>query len=213
MSKQSIGIIGAGKLGTVLGNLLVQAGYPVYISGSGAVEKIALTIEILVPNAIPTTTQELAQKADIIILALPLSKYRTLNPEILADKLVIDAMNYWWETDGTAEVYSDESKSSSERVQEYLTQSRVIKAFNHVGYHDLADDVHAENRKAILLAGNNEPDLETTAQLIEDCGFTALSLGSLEKGRILEPGWELFGASVGIDKAKELISKSLEKLT
>src|SRR5690625_3365450 len=128
-----IGILGAGKLGVSLGQLARQADYPVGIAASGSAEKIELTVEVLVPGAKAYTSEELTQIADIIILALPLSKYRQIDSERLKDKLVIDAMNYWWEVDGTDQVFSDENFSSSERVQQYFDKSIVVKAFNHMG--------------------------------------------------------------------------------
>jgi predicted dinucleotide-binding enzyme len=215
MTKPTIGIIGAGKLGTVLGNLAIQAGYSVYISGSGGVEKIELTIEILVPGAIPTTTEELTKHADVIILALPLSKYQQINPRTLEGKLLIDAMNYWWETDGKDEVYSDETKSSSERVQDYFSKSKVVKAFNHVGYHALVDDARIgtkENRKAVLIAGDDEATLEVVAKIVDDFGFTPLSAGALKNGVILEPTWKLFGACLSLEESRKIMEESLKTI-
>lgn len=215
MTKPTIGIIGAGKLGTSLGKLLVEAGYPVLISGSESADKIQLIIEILVPGAQALTTPEVIQQADIVILALPLSKYRQIDPVLLENKTVIDAMNYWWEVDGVDVVYSDAQQSSSERVQAYFESSRVVKAFNHIGYHSLSDEARPdtqENRKAVLIAGDYQEEADEVAMIVDDIGFTPLYIGELKRGVILESGSPLFGASLGVDNAQKVVESSLKEL-
>lgn len=132
---KNVGILGAGKVGIVLTQLALKAGYHVRISGSGSVEKIAMTIETLVPGAVPATNQGVVAKSDLIILAIPLSRYKNIKSKLLKGKLVIDAMNYWWETDGIREEVLDPSSTSSEQVQQYFNKSTVVimDKFDH-GY-------------------------------------------------------------------------------
>lgn len=197
---KKIGIIGAGKVGIVLAQLALAAGYAVDISGSGASEKIAMTVNVLAPGAIAMTTKEVVMRNDVIILALPLSKFKQLDPNLFTDKLVLDAMNYWWETDGQHAEFLDPHLGTSELVQAYFKQSVVVKAFNHMGYHDLYDEatviVGQKIKKALALASDDKKASEQVAQIVSDFGFEPLLLASLHEGIKLQPGITTFGANL-----------------
>jgi len=210
---QTIGILGAGKLGTTLAQLARKAGYEVYISGSGDPQKIALTIEVLVPGARAASSAEAARNADIVILALPLSKFRDLPVTQLSGKLVIDAMNYWWEVDGDRNDFITEGLPSSSAVQAFLHDSRVVKALNHMSYHDLYDEPKprgAEGRKAIAIAGDNDSDTQTVATFVDSLGFDPLIIGTLHEGRKLEAGTNVFGADVPRAELTRLVAAQSE---
>jgi predicted dinucleotide-binding enzyme len=97
-------------------------------------------------------------------------------------------------------------------VQEFLSQSTVIKALNHMGYWDLQREPRApgeKDRKAIALAGDDMPAVKKVEAFINSLGFDPLYIGALSRGAQLEAGNQAFGA----DLPREALAAIIENNT
>ncbi len=129
-----VAVLGAGHAGPVIARLAIKAGYPVAIATSGDPEDIALITELVIPGAQPRWASDAVADADIVVLAIPLHRFLDVDPGLLSGKLVVDAMNYWSASDGMLKAF--EGGGSSEIVARRLGGSTVVKALNHIGYHE-----------------------------------------------------------------------------
>lgn len=193
---RTLGILGAGKVGTVLARLALAAGYRVLIAASGDPARIALIVEVLAPGGEPVTTAEAIEAADAVILALPLGRALRLPPEPFDGKLVIDATNYWEPNDGTLPEVRDDPRSTSEIVRDHLPGARLVKAFSHLGYHDLDERGRPSGdprRVALALAGDDPGALDAVGGLVDSLGFDPVIAGPLAHGAAFQAHTPVFG--------------------
>jgi 8-hydroxy-5-deazaflavin:NADPH oxidoreductase len=191
----TVAVLGVGRVGSAVARAAVNAGYDVHVAGSGPAEDIALLTEIVIPGARAMTAADAVREADIVVVAVPLSKHRSIDPTSLTGKIVIDAMNYWAPVDGVLEDFETGDASSSEIVARHFSGSRVVKTLNHIGYHDL--EAHATppgtpRRRALAVASDDEAAAAQVQAMIERFGFDALYSGPLRTGQAFEPGTAIF---------------------
>jgi 8-hydroxy-5-deazaflavin:NADPH oxidoreductase len=191
----TLGIVGAGKMGTTLARAALEAGYDVTIAHSGPAEDIALTVDVLAPGARAATTAE-AASSDIVVLAVPTHRFRELPDVLFAGKVLVDAMNYWEPVDGAdAELAGG---GTSVVVQEHFPSARVVKSLNQLGYHELDElrrPAGASDRIAVAAAGDDRLAVRAVMGLIDRLGFDPVDAGPLENGRALEPDGSPFAVT------------------
>ncbi|TCM45337.1 NADPH-dependent F420 reductase [Kribbella sp. VKM Ac-2568] len=203
-----IAVLGAGHVGPVIARVAIEAGYDVSISASGDPAEIELITQVLVPGAEARWAADAVADADLVVLSIPLHKFATFDPDLVAGKLVVDTMNYWPPVDGVQELFDDDRFGSSEIVQRRLARSTVVKTLNHLGYHELADDrrpVGSPERRALGVAGGRTA-VDLVAGVIEDIGYDTVRLDGLRAGRLLEPGGPVFGVALSRAEFESTVS-------
>ena len=204
-----IGIFGAGKVGTALARLLVASGYDVLITGSPRQTALDLLVSVVAPGARVVTPAELVDVSDVIIVAVPFGKAGTVPWADFGGKVVVDAMNYWPPVDGHIAVIDDDERSTTEINAARNPLARVVKSFNHIGYHEMEDDsmdAGSPLRRAIAVVGDDDGARAVIAGIIDDIGFDAVDGGSLANGRALEPGHPAFGRELSASELSRLLS-------
>jgi predicted dinucleotide-binding enzyme len=182
---KTLGLIGAGHIGSQVARLAVANGYNVVISNSRGPQTLAGLVAELGPNARAATPVEAAAAGDIVVVSIPLKSYRAVPVEPLAGKIVIDTNNYYPERDGHIAELDNESTTTSELLQAHLPTSKVVKAFNHIYAAQLTTDgkpAGTKNRRALVIAGDNEDAKATVRRLIDRFGFDTVDAGPLKEG-------------------------------
>jgi 8-hydroxy-5-deazaflavin:NADPH oxidoreductase len=209
-----IGIVGAGSVGSTLGELFVRAGHDVTLSHAGRPEDLRDPVARLGGRAHAATPEEAARFGDVVVLAVPFGRYRELPRDPVERKIVIDATNYYPERDGKLSEIDEGGLTSSELIDRHLAQARLVKAFNNLPMPMLKEKARptgAPDRIALPLSSDYPEAKRVVAQLIDEVGFDPVDLGGLvDGGRRHQHGGplylkaltigELFAAALGIDR-------------
>jgi len=187
----TIGLIGAGHIGSQVARAAIASGYDVVISNSRGPETLTDLVSELGPRARAGTTAEAAAAGDLVVIAIPLKAIGDVPAEPLAGKAVIDANNYYPGRDGNIEVLDNDSLTSSELLQSRLPGAHVVKAFNHIFARHITSDgapPHTRNRRALAIAGDDLVAKAKVAELIDGFGFDVVDAGPLTESWRIEPG-------------------------
>jgi predicted dinucleotide-binding enzyme len=165
-----LGILGAGKLGTVVARLAVEAGRTVAIADARRDPMVRLIVETVAPGARLTDADDVMATSDIVLLAIPYSHLADLDLDRLARAVVIDATNPWAETDG------QNPPKSPLRSRPGL---HLVRSLNHLAYEDLgafAAPSGAPFRTAVAVASDDVDARSQVAALVDDLGFDPVEM-------------------------------------
>jgi predicted dinucleotide-binding enzyme len=180
IDRQTVGIIGAGRLGQAMARTALRAGRRVVIANSRGPESLTSVVSALGDGATAGTVDQ-AAGAGIVVIAVPWPRV----PEAVeglewSGKVVIDATNDFDPSDLNG-------RTSSEVVADLVAGSRVVKAANTLGAAVLGSDPHAAGGRRVIFLSGDDGDAKTqVSALFEDAGFVAIDLGDLSRGGAMQ---------------------------
>lgn len=183
----SYAIIGAGNIGSAVASQFARAHIDVRIAASRGPDALAPLAAALGARVTPTDVSD-ALLADVVVLAVPFDAVSAVVSQVpdWNGRIIIDATN--------AIDYRDFSpadlggRASSDLVQEWAGNARVVKAFGHTWAKVLArepGDGHG-GRRVLFLSGNHPDANRAVAALIEQFGFEPIDLGRHDQGGLLQ---------------------------
>jgi hypothetical protein len=180
----TLGIIGAGHIGSQVARVAVANGYDVVIANSRGPETLADLVAELGPKARAATAEDAAAAGDAVVVTVPLGKIDRLPVEQLVDKIVLDTNNYYYERDGRIEALDKGETTTAELLQRRLPTSKIAKAFNHILAADITTDgapAGTPNRRALATAGDNPEAVAFVTRLYDEAGFDTVNIGPLSE--------------------------------
>jgi predicted dinucleotide-binding enzyme len=210
----TIGLIGAGHIGSQLARAAIAHGHDVVLSNSRGPETLADLVTELGPSARAGTPAEAAEAADIAVVTTPLSAIGSVPVEPLAGKPVIDTNNYYPQRDGAIAELDDESTTSAELLQQHLTGAHVVKAFNHIQAAAItaeAREAGTPDRRALAVAGDDSAAKAAVASFIDAVGFDVIDLGPLAEGWRVQPETPGYGPRLTADELRTAAESAIRR--
>jgi len=212
-----IGIIGAGNIGGALARRFRATGHDVAIANSrGPASLQALARET---GARPVTIDEVVRDAELVVVAIPMTKFATLPARLFADAppglIVVETSNYYpRERDGRiAEI---EAGMTESRWVEQRIGHRVVKAFNSILAQHLLENgrpAGAPNRIALALAGDDAGQKAVVARLLDDIGFDAVDAGTIADSWRQQPGTPGYLQDFGVEGVRTALRQARPERT
>jgi predicted dinucleotide-binding enzyme len=176
----SVGIIGAGRLGQAMARTARRAGRRVVIANSRGPESLTSVVSTLGEGVSAGTAGE-AAAAGIVVIAVPWDRV----PDAVRGlewngQIVVDATNDWAADDL-------QGRTSSELVADLVAGARVVKAANTLGAEVLGSDPQeAGGRRVIFISGDDADAKADVVALFQDAGFAPIDLGNLATGGAMQ---------------------------
>jgi 8-hydroxy-5-deazaflavin:NADPH oxidoreductase len=194
----SIGIIGAGSLGSNLARLLAKSEISATIANRRGPESLAGLVRELGPWVKAGTVEEAASR-DIVLVAV---RWVDLGKALggLAPwngRIVIDGTNPVAFLDPKSPDANDANnpvaaygikaidlggKHSSEVFREFVPGARVVKAFNHLDANVLLEPIVLGGQRALFYSGDDADAKAEVRKIIDQTGHFPVDLGVLEVG-------------------------------
>jgi predicted dinucleotide-binding enzyme len=180
----SIGIIGAGNVGSALGRAWLGAGEDVMFGIPNPSDPKYGSL----PRERLRTPAAAAQGAEVLVLATPwtVTEMAVKSLGDLTGKILIDCTNPLGMGPNGLELVLGHSSSGGEQVAAWASGAAVFKTLNQTGAENMEKASSFPVRPVMFVAGDDNVKKPIVLALIEKLGFATADAGPLRIARLLE---------------------------
>jgi predicted dinucleotide-binding enzyme len=188
---QKVGFVGAGRMGSALGTLLVNAGYEVMFS-SRHPEELKSLVDGLGARAHAGTVADAVKFGEVVILTVPYAAVPDIAREhgraLAAKPLVIDVGNPVPTRDGEIGEIGRE-KGAGIYLAGLMPGVRIVRAFNSMNWAKLPEYATRKGDRKVgaPIVGDDRQAIALAERLIRDMGFEPVLIGGLAMSKHTAP--------------------------
>jgi 8-hydroxy-5-deazaflavin:NADPH oxidoreductase len=174
-----IAVLGAGNVGGGLGTALQAVGHDVVFGVRDPGSEKCRAALTSAPGSTAASPAEAVEGADVVVFALRwdgVAEVVSVLPP-LDGRIVIDSMNRFG---------GDPARSTSDDLADLLPGARIAKAFNTIGYENLATARDRRTKAAMFVAGDDAEAKAVALALAAELGFEPEDAGPLANAKPLE---------------------------
>lgn len=188
----NVGIIGSGVVARALGDGFVKHGHAVMLGTRDASKLSAWQAEN--PTGRVGNFSDTARFGELLVLAVKGSvaadALRAAGVQNLDGKTIIDASNPISDeppVDGVMKFFTGPNESLMQQLQSEFPDARFVKAFSSVGSAFMVNPQFAGGRPTMFICGNDEAAKTEVRGVLDQFGWEAADMGTVEAARAIEP--------------------------
>lgn len=189
-----IGIIGSGIVGQTLAKAFIAEGHTVQLGTRDIAKEELIKFRTENPKVRIGTFAETATAAELIVLAtggsVTLDAILLAGKENFSNKILIDTTNPIAAeppVNGVLKFFTDYNQSLAEKIQSFIPDAKLVKAFNSVGNAFMYKPKFPGGVPSMFIAGNDTDAKNIVTDILTTFGWETEDMGTVEAARAIEP--------------------------
>ena len=204
-----IAFVGAGRMATAIGTLLVNSGHEVMFS-SRHPEEIKPLVDKLGPRAHAGSVADAVKFGEVVFLTVPYTAMPDLakdyGKQLAAKPLLVDVSNPVARRDGDVGETA-RAQGAGVYLVGLMPGAKVVRAFNAINFAKLPEYATRTGAQKVAapMVGDDRRAIGMAETLFREIGFEPVLIGGLDKSRHTLPG-EPLGDAHTPDEARKIIA-------
>jgi predicted dinucleotide-binding enzyme len=189
-----IGILGSGQVGQVLASAFLNEGYEVMLGTRNIAKEEVVKWKATNSPGQTGTFEEAAKFGELLVLTTAGSvaeeAIKLAGHLHFSGKIVIDTTNPIAKeppVNGVLKYFTSLNDSLMERIQQWLPDAKLVKAFNSVGNALMYKPGFKGGPPTMFICGNDEEAKKKVTGILRSFGWESEDMGKAEAARAIEP--------------------------